>query len=150
MRKKLITVAIAATLLIGSAQVYAESVLGKGIIDAITDGFNTIKTYYVSSVTSDSTKLNNQYKDQVDKLVSDKVTIMLKQLDEHKAGEITRANSELDTYLTSVSNELDLTLNSKTAEVKASITTEVNNQITNIKDEINKELEKQLKDKLKK
>lgn len=150
MKKKILMAMIVVTLLLGGVQVYAATFLDSNIISLITDGVNSIKSFYTTTANTETEKLNKQYKEKIGQYVNDKTNQVIKDIETHKTSEINRANQELNTYFNNMKNETDTVVNGQVKQAKDSITTTVNAGIQNSKAEMLKELEKQIKEKLKK
>lgn len=148
MKKKLVSITIVTALVLGSMQVYAATVLDSNIIELIRNGFAAIKASYATETKKNMDEYNEQYKGIINQYVDSKSDDAISQIEDHKNKETARAEQELNTYLNSIRQEIDVLTNQQVKDSKDMITDEVNSGINKIKEEINKELEKQIKGKL--
>ncbi|KNY25389.1 hypothetical protein [Pseudobacteroides cellulosolvens] len=150
MKKKIFISILGLLLLLGSAQVYAVTLLDSNIINLINNGINSIKGYYTNSTSIETENLSKQYKEKIGQYVNDKTDKIINEFETHKSNEINRANQELNNYFDAMKKETDAVADNQVKQAKDSITTSVNNNIQDVKMQMNKELENQIKEKLKK
>jgi DNA anti-recombination protein RmuC len=149
MKRKVMLFVIIIGVLVGSAQVFAATVLNTNLIDLIKTSFEAIKSHYTAEVDNNTNDLTQKYNNEAATAIQDIKQNAYNDLENFKNNEIARSEQELNAYFEQMKQELNQQANGYVGEIKGSITDNVNKSIEKTKEEINKAIEKQIKDNLK-